>query len=212
MARAQVGLDRSVVLDAALAVIDQDGLEALTMRRLARDLGVEPMSLYHWVANKEDLLDGVVEQVCAQYPSLDSLTGTWRRRVEAYLDGMRTVLLAHPGAVVLVASRPMMTAGTVAVAESALDGLVAAGFADDDAAAVLHVLLTFVLGHALGQVGSTGGVGDRDGASVAAFRSSVPATSAPRFAATLGRGTDYDAEFALGVRALLDGLAARRRR
>lgn len=179
------------------------------MRRLATELGVEAMSLYHWVPSKDALLDGVVEEIAARYPSPAVSPGPWREQLTAYLRELRAVLLAHPNAVGLVASRPMMTERTVEVAEGALAGLTALGLTDREAGALLHVLHTFVLGHVLGQVGELGLVPGRDFDEIWAFRRGVDPDRYPRFRAALGDAPDPDAEFDLGVTLLLDGLEAR---
>jgi AcrR family transcriptional regulator len=197
------------VCQAALDLIDRDGVDALSMRRLAADLGVEAMSLYHWVPSKDALLDGVVEELAAEYPSPGLGAGSWRDQLARYLHELRAVLLRHPNAVGLVASRPIMTERTVEVAETALVGLTALGLSDREAGALLHVLHTFVLGHVLGQVGELGAVRGRDFDEIWAFRRSVDAHRYPRFAAGLAGEPDPDTEFALGLTLLLDGLEAR---
>lgn len=205
----RAGLTRDAILRAALALVDAEGLDALTMRRLATDLGVEAMSLYHWVPSKDALLDGIVETIAADYPAPADDGRPWRDQLTTYLTELRAVLLGHPAAVTLVATRPIMTSATVDVAERALAGLVAVGFDPRTAGGVLHVLHTFVLGHTQGQVGELGMIPGRSFEEIWAFRRSVDATSRPLFAAGLAAEPDLDAEFALGVELLLDGLAAR---
>jgi len=91
-------LTRARVLDAAIAIADAQGLGGLTMRSLARELGVQPMSLYHHVANKEEIIDGVVDVVFAQihFPADDL---DWKRAMRERAESARSVFRAHPWAI-----------------------------------------------------------------------------------------------------------------
>ena len=80
----RVGLTRSRVLDAALEIIDRDGLAALSMRRLGAALGVEAMTIYHYVPNKDALLDGVLEEVFRQSYSRRLRSGSWQEQLRSY--------------------------------------------------------------------------------------------------------------------------------
>src|SRR3954453_10140535 len=97
-------LSRERVLRAAVALADSGGLEALTMRRLGEDLGVEAMSLYKHVANKDDLLDGMVDLVFAEI-ELPAPGAEWRTAMRERAVSARAALLAHPWATPLMQSR-----------------------------------------------------------------------------------------------------------
>ena len=96
-------LNRTKVLAAALKILDAEGLAALSMRRLAAELGVEAMSLYNHVADRRDLLDGLTNLVLAQIPPPDPAL-PWQRRLEAIAMGLYGALLAHPPLVLLLAA------------------------------------------------------------------------------------------------------------
>ena len=103
-------LSRERVLAAAVALADAHGVEALTMRRLAEELGVEAMSLYHHVPNKEALLDGVVDLVFAEIASLpvepvETTPSNWKSAVRSRILMSRSVLLRHKWAPALIESR-----------------------------------------------------------------------------------------------------------
>ena len=97
-------LSRDAVLDAAVAVADEAGLEAVSMRAIAARVGAEAMSLYRHVANKEDLVDGIVDLVYAEIGLPDPAPG-WRPAMRARAVATREVLLRHPWAIALMESR-----------------------------------------------------------------------------------------------------------
>jgi AcrR family transcriptional regulator len=151
--RTRAGLSRERVLRTALELVDRDGVDALTMRRLGRELGVEAMSLYSYVENKQDLIEGVVEQVFKEMPLITPGPGSWQERLRINAAIFRSVLLRHPKAVRLVAGRPLITEGTVAFVESALVELRSTGLDLATADRVLEVIASFTLGHVAEHVG-----------------------------------------------------------
>src|SRR5437870_5886259 len=88
-------LSRKRILRAALQVMDQEGLEAVTMRRLGRELGVEAMSLYNHVKDKEAILEGILEVVMAEFEFPEE-TGDWEADVRAGARAWRRLMIAHP--------------------------------------------------------------------------------------------------------------------
>ncbi len=151
--RTRAGLSRERVLRTALELVDRDGLDALTMRRLGRELGVEAMSLYSYVENKQDLIEGVVEQVFKEMPLITPGPGSWQERLRIHAAMFRDALLRHPRAIRLVAGRPLITEGTVAFVESALVELRSIGLDLPTADRVLEVIASFTLGHVAENVG-----------------------------------------------------------
>ena len=151
--RTRAGLSRERVLRTALELVDRDGVDALTMRRLGRELGVEAMSLYSYVDNKQDLIEGVVEQVFKEMPLITPGPGSWQERLRINAAMFRSVLLRHPRAVRLVAGRPLITEGTVAFVESALVELRSTGLDLATADRVLEVIASFTLGHVAENLG-----------------------------------------------------------
>jgi AcrR family transcriptional regulator len=190
------GLTRERVLEAGLNVIDREGIDALTMRRLATALGVKAMSLYGYVDNKQDLLDGVLDHIYAEVP-LRSGPGpapgnghdplSWQDQLRTTAQAFRQVLLRHPNAVPLVAARPVMATGPQrALLQGTVDALGAAGLDVVHASAVVTVVLSFTIGHVANEVGRTGhrpAPGD-------------PVVDVP----------DYDTEFRLGLDFIVTGV------
>jgi AcrR family transcriptional regulator len=141
-------LTRERVLSAALKIVDNEGLEELSMRRLGQELGVEAMSLYNHVASKAELLDGVFEVVLSGLPSVPA-DRSWIQGVRILARGFRSVLSAHPNAVPLFADRPAVSEGSLRYVEAALGLLDRAGFSFGESIYALQSMVAFVVGHAL---------------------------------------------------------------
>jgi len=138
-------LTRDRIFAAALEIIDREGLAALSMRRLGAALGVEAMAIYHHVPNKDALLAGVVDLLLAPggaVPDGDS----WREGLHWSADALRTTLLAHPAALVLVMGSPLRTDYSIRWTEGPLVLLTEAGFAPGDAVGLLHSVLALLFG------------------------------------------------------------------
>lgn len=142
----RAGISREQILDAALAVADRSGIEALSMRKVGAELGVEAMTLYHYLPNKDALLDGMVEQVVSQADT--SFAGaSWRNALTGYAHALRAALLRHPGALPVMATRPAVTPATLHTVERGLALLCAAGFELGRALDCLNALTLFVVAH-----------------------------------------------------------------
>jgi AcrR family transcriptional regulator len=203
MPRARAGLTREVVLDAAMDLVDREGLGALTMRRLGVELGVEAMSLYHHVRGKDALLDGLVERVLEQAAPL---TGAgWDAALRAFAWSLRATLLRHPGVLPLAVTRPAVTPATLHTVEQGLRMLRAAGFPLGRALDVLNALTVFVVGHAAAEIGTTSAHGSGSAARLA----TLDAEEFPLLvtAAREEEGTDDEARFRFAVDAMLAGFA-----
>ncbi len=195
-------LSRDRVLRAALGLVDREGVDALTMRRLGRELGVEAMSLYGYVDSKEDLIEGVVEQVFRQMPLIVPGPGEWQVRLRRHAATYRAVLLDHPNAVRLVARRPLNTEGTAAFVDSALAELQAIGLDLTSADRVLGVIASFTLGHVTEEVGD-----ELRARAPSPPRDSIDPLRFPHLAA-VGRmkPTDYHLEFEMGMDFIIAGI------
>jgi AcrR family transcriptional regulator len=148
---ARSALTRRRVLQAAVDLADREGLPALTMRRLAQDLDVEAMSLYHHVANKEAVLDGVVEVVVGEIVTAVAGVGPdpaedWRAALRARILTARQVLLRHPWAPAVIETRTAMNAEIVGYFDGLLGILRAGGFSYDLAHHGMHALGSRALG------------------------------------------------------------------
>jgi AcrR family transcriptional regulator len=150
-------ITRDVVLTAALEIIDCDGAEALSMRRLASALNRDPMIIYRHAPNKAALLDGVAETVLAQL-KVDPADPDWAAQLRAIARDYRRLALAHPHVVPLLVTRPLATPlalrpqGTLRPLEAVLTLLTRAGFSGPDALHIYRALFGFLHGHVLNEL------------------------------------------------------------
>jgi TetR/AcrR family tetracycline transcriptional repressor len=139
-------LSRSIIVDAALELIDTAGLDAVTMPNVARHLGVGTMSLYRHVGDKGDLIDAVAERVMGQIGVPGGAADDWEGRVVGYLRALRETATAHPALGRILADHGL-TVGPVFVQLETVHGiLLRAGFAPDDAVRAFYSLFTYVFG------------------------------------------------------------------
>jgi len=139
-------LSRAVIVAAALALVDEEGLEALTMPRLATNLGVGTMSLYRHIEGKDDLLDGVAAQVLSGVTVPSGASDDWEGRVVGYLRSLRAEALRHPALARILADRGLTVGPVVEQLETVHGVLRTAGFSDLDAVRAFYSLLTYVFG------------------------------------------------------------------
>jgi len=139
---------RGDVVAAALVVLEAEGLDGLTMRKVGARIGVQPGALYRHFPHKRALLealaDKLIEGVGAQLPD-----GDWRQQLTAIAQRSRTALLSHRDAARVVAGTFVVEPNSVAVARAAVDALVAAGLSPTRASWAVLVLLHYVLGHTI---------------------------------------------------------------
>jgi AcrR family transcriptional regulator len=151
------GLSRESTLRAALEIIDEDGVEALSMRRLGHALDRDPMSLYRHTGTKAELLDGVVEAVLADL-SVESTDGDWAAQLRIVARQFRGLALAHPNVVPLLVTRPLATPiamrplGTLRPLEAILELLIRAGFSEVEALHLYRSFYGFIQGHVLNEL------------------------------------------------------------
>jgi TetR/AcrR family transcriptional regulator, tetracycline repressor protein len=160
---ASKGLDRAVIVQAALDSIDRQGTQGLTMRGLALDLGVEAMSLYRYVAGREDLLEAVVADLLKDLVGVDDqLSRTWQGYLQGLAHAVRRIAVEHPAAFPLVATRhpaapwlrpPLRNLELVDDFLSTLSGF---GFTDEQVVGTYRAFSGFLLGHLLLEVAVRG--------------------------------------------------------
>lgn len=152
--RADGRVSRSVILQSALDIIDRDGVDGLSMRRLSDEVGRDPTVLYRHVPNKAALLDGVVEIVLGQL-HVDTADTDWANQLRTVAHDFRGLALAHPNVVPLLVTRPLATPlgrrppGMLRPLEDVLALLIFAGFTGDDALHIYRVLFGYLYGHIL---------------------------------------------------------------
>ena len=208
-------LSRDRVLSAAVALADREGIAALTMRRLAADLGVEAMSLYHHLPAKQALLDGVVESVLSEFaeapPEQD-----WRARLRAQFLSARQVILRHPWAPGLIAASRTVPPTVFAYYDGIIGTLVEGGFSYHLAHRALHTFGSMPLGF-VQEVFSPDAGGDTADANLEAMAAALPHITAMVAAEIHDAGDptlgwcDSQTEFEFTLDLLLDGLERLRR-
>ena len=191
------------IADAALRLVDESGVSALSMRTLANALGTGPMTLYNYVADKEALEELVVAAIVAKV-RLPDPTDDWLHDVYTIATAMWTGVRAHPAAIPLVLTRRMSSATGFAAADALIAALTRAGLDDCDRLSAFHALLGFVTGAAQA---------DLAGPLVAARIGSVAGSDFPNVEALseVSKRTPVEEDFDRGLRMLLDGIAIRRR-
>src|ERR1700728_966042 len=149
-------ITRDVVMAAALELIDRDGADSLSMRRLAAALGRDPMIIYRHAANKSALLDGVTETVLAQL-TVTPADPDWAAQLRVVARHYRALALAHPNVVPLLVTRPLATPlglrppGTLRPLEDILTLLTRAGVSGPDALHIYRAFFGFLNGHVLNE-------------------------------------------------------------
>ncbi len=145
----RAGLTKELLIATALDVVDRDGLEALSMRRLGAELGVDPMAAYRHIPGKDALLDGIVEAVVSQADLTDDPALSWQDRLRALVRAYVGALMAHPNALPVIAERPWRTPGALMVLERALEIMTAAGASLHHALLAINAVGFFTSGLAL---------------------------------------------------------------
>lgn len=199
-------LSRERVLRAAVALADQNGIESLTMRRLGQELGVEAMSLYKHVANKDDILDGIVDLVLGDIDVPPAGT-PWKTAMRARAISAHRVLLAHPWAPMLVMSRFNIGPGMTRYLDATLGRLREGGFSIEGALDAWHTLDSHIYGFTLQELNLPFEVEETRNVS-AAVLGQLSADTYPHvvevITAIMQTGREENFEFGLDL--ILDGL------
>lgn len=218
-ARSTARLSRDAIVAAGIALADADGLESLSMRRLATALGVNPMSLYHHVRDKDALLDAMLDAVVAGIEADDAplaRPSDWTARLRDLVLAARSAMLGHPWAVQVLQQRDVPTPATLRHVDRVLGLLRGGGCSVDLAHHALHLLGSRVLGFSQDLFDDKAGDADPAvrAAQAGAWAATLPHVAELAVAAThdggLG-GCDDDAEFAFALDVVLEGLERRRR-
>jgi AcrR family transcriptional regulator len=209
--RAPVSRQRAVEL--AVVVADGEGIEAVTMRRLARELGVEAASLYHYVSGKEEILDGLIDTVSTEI-GIPSGTDGWRPAIRQRAHNTRAVLRRHPWAVALMASRTTPGPATLRLLEAGIAYFREDGFSVESAAHSISAVDSYVHGFVLQEVNlpfrNESELAAMTGAIMEQFpRADFPYLFELTIEHVLQPGYDYGNEFDVGLELVLDGVSAR---
>ncbi|WP_433330743.1 TetR/AcrR family transcriptional regulator [Spirillospora sp. CA-294931] len=206
-------LSRERLLAAAVTVADNEGIAALTMRKIADRLGVESMSLYHHVADKSEILDGMVDAVFAEI-ELPARGTDWRTAMRQRAVSARAALVRHPWAVGLMDSRADPGPATLRHHDAVIGCLRQAGFSVAMAAHAFSVLDSYIYGFALQEVSLPFATSEELEAVAENIQQQMPADEYPHLTElmtehALKPGYAYADEFSYGLDLILDGLATR---
>ena len=209
-AERRVPLSRERVLRAAFDRTDKEGVEALTMRKLAQELGVEAMSLYRHVRNKGDIVDGMVDLVFAEIGQPPSGVD-WKAAMRQRAISAREVLTGHPWAIGLMESRSTPGPATLQHHDAVLACLRNQGFSIALAGHAYSALDSYIYGFALSQASLPFDTGEQAAAMVEMFLRQFPAEQFPHLFEmgsqhVMRPGYDYAKEFEFGLDLILDGL------
>ncbi len=207
--RRRAPLSRERVLRAAIALADTGGIEALSMRRLGQELGVEAMSLYNHVANKDDILDGMVDLVFGEI-ALPEDQGDWKPAMRRRAISAHEALLRHAWAPSLMQSRTKPGPATMRHHDSVLGSLRTAGFTLVMAAHAVSVIDGYVYGFALQQINvplqSREQVAEVGEQILRLMAGEYPHLAEMITEHAMKPGYDYADEFEFGLDLILDGL------
>jgi AcrR family transcriptional regulator len=203
-----VQLTRNRIIAAAMDLIERDGVEAVSMHRLATELGCGIVSLYNYVPSKSALLDGIAEVLMAgiEVPSVRSASG-WQAQIQAQARAFREMARTRPRCTMVVLSRPAASAGIMRHVERALATLQDASFGGQDAVRIVRVLVSYIAGCLLTEVGVAPGL-DTDGAEV--HRPRLRPGEFPHLTALAAetRVSNPDADFEFGLDLVIRSVVA----
>jgi len=207
MAKSGEPLTRQRVLEAALHLLDEEGLEGFSMRKLGALLGVEAMSLYNHVESKRAVFDGVIELLIVQTPLPVHPHATPREQLWTIAHALRDVLRAHPRVLPLIATSPLRTSASLAMLDRLLETLHQAQITGVQSIYALQCLVGFIVGHTLLGTGTQAVAGLEPGPNGPTVWQHLPAERYPRLHTLLPEIAQWntDQEFDFGLQALLQG-------
>jgi TetR/AcrR family transcriptional regulator, tetracycline repressor protein len=211
--RPRGSLTREEIINEALALLEEHGSGALSMRRLADRLGVAPNALYTHVRGKADLIDGLVDQVYAGLELHPDPGGDWAQQLATLSQAVRDHLLAHPAVVPYALQQPGLGPHSLRLGEAIYDILRPAGFSDQAVVGTVYALVTYILGFValeIPRAGTDPQTSDEFVRRMWAFFAALPPGEFPhtvQLAAQLAR-ISTDDQFQFGIRIFLAGLNA----
>lgn len=200
-------LTREKILDKAVELIDADGVEKLSMRRLGDALGIEAMSLYHHFPNKDAILDAVVERIVAESePIVPPAGADWKEMMRSGPTNARRVLDFHPKAAGLFFGRQFGTVSSLQMLEIPLSILYSAGFRGQELVDAAHAIFAYISGWFILTAGQGGSWSGPDDDAIAAAPDAVPLATS-----LVPQLRDWSRGFEEGLDVLLEGLDAKHR-
>lgn len=180
------GVTREALIRAALKIVDGDGLAALSMRRLGAEMGVDPMTAYRHLPNKEALLDGLVEAVITEIDLDVDPELPWQLQLRRLVDANLAALLAHPNVLPLMAQRPLTTPESLRLVEKALGIMDGAGVRRHEALLAINVMGFMITAQAVAMSAATNDA--RSTEQLRAVFASLPADEFPLIVNAMTRG------------------------
>jgi AcrR family transcriptional regulator len=206
----RVPLSRELVLQTAIRRADQGGLESLSMRKLGQELGVEAMALYYHVANKDEVLDGIVDLVFSEI-DLPSTDADWKTAMRQRALSLRDVLARHRWAIGMMESRRHPGPANLRHHDAVIGNLRAAGFDMEMVAHAYSLLDGYIYGFALTKMNLPFDRGDDVAERAQVMLEPFPLDEYPNLVAFIAEhamqpGYDFGNEFEYGLEVILDGL------
>ncbi|MBI5543043.1 MAG: TetR/AcrR family transcriptional regulator [Deltaproteobacteria bacterium] len=202
-------LDRERVLRAAISLADKEGIDALSMRRLGKKLGVEAMSLYNHVANKDEVLAGIVDLIVGDIEVVES-AASWKEAMRSRAISMREVFACHPWALGLLESRRSLGPAALRYCDSVLGVLRRAGFSTVMAVRAFSVLDSYAYGYSIQEKNLPSGSATKTTQATDQLLKQLPENEYPFLVETAANvmrsGFDFAKEFEMGLDLLLGAL------
>jgi AcrR family transcriptional regulator len=205
----RVPLSRERVLDAAMKLADQGGLESLSMRKLGQELGAEAMAVYYYFANKDEVIDGMVDIVFSEI-ELPNDGASWKAAMRERATSLRDVLLRHRWAIGLMEARRNAGPANLRHHDAVIGSLRAADFGMDLAAHAYSLLDSYIYGFALTKMNLPFQATEEVAEVAQGMLQRFPVDEYPNLVAIIAErmkpGYDYGDEFEYGLDLILDGL------
>jgi TetR/AcrR family transcriptional regulator, tetracycline repressor protein len=206
-------LSRARIVERAVEIADAEGIEAVSMRRIASDLGATPMALYNHVSNKDELMNGIAGQLLKEI-DIDAIDmSDWAKAIKTGYSEFRRVLLRHPNLLPVLQRKTEMSPDALRPIELAVSILQGAGFSPEDALRAHWTLSGFAMGHVLWQMTNPLLDAEADGLMVPQImamnhRRVITADEFPCLTATLPamEDCDMDEAFEFGIDSIIEGL------
>jgi AcrR family transcriptional regulator len=190
------------ILDAAVAIADERGLEAVSMRSVAERVGVTPMALYPHIGSKGALLDAMLEYLGGELLPSMAADDSWRERLYGMAHAAREMSRRHPWAGILIFARPSVAGDAVRVTDLVYQALLEAGVPEAEVPRLERLISTFVIGYALSETGGRFGPGDANRRGTRGRQPDGPMPGHIRLEPWLSEAPDWDAEFAADLQDL----------
>jgi TetR/AcrR family tetracycline transcriptional repressor len=198
---------REGIAEVAFALLDREGLDALTMRRLAAEAGIPTATLYGYFRDKDELVDAVIDLAASRSP-LPELTGPWRAQLQDLMRWLRRGLVRHPDLVKVRLERPILSRGALRLTEMGMGILLEAGFARAEAARAYQMLFVYTFGSA---AFAPHGDPDEHQRQVRATYTLLPPEEYPMLSSSISEAAaaiSGEEQFEYALERLLDGLEA----